>query len=370
MDPGERHAPRPRHRRPVTVLVTVLGTVLMIGSVAACSVSDPGPLVPDPGPSAEEAARTSAEVFFDRYVDTSGRVILHDQGGDTVSEGQAYALLLAVALRDRERFQRVWTWTKDNLQRDDGLFSWLWKNDRVADDQPATDADLDTARALLLAGQQFDAPQLTKQGERVGRGILKHETAVINGRRVLLPGPWADQAPPVMINVSYVSPAATQQLYEATGDRRWRDLEEGSRAMIATLNQAELPPDWAVLQSDGMLQPSRGGPSGAIGFGWDAVRTPIRHAESCVEEDRDFAGRMAAQLDSHEADVLTQPIGWVARAASYAAADRPDDAARALAKVTDLRKDVQTYYGDAWDALGRYLLLDDRLGGCPPDVGD
>jgi endo-1,4-beta-D-glucanase Y len=65
-----------------------------------------------------------AERFLDRYVEDDGRVVRHDQGGDTVSEGQAYALLLAVAADDEERFARVWRWTDANLRRHDGLLAW------------------------------------------------------------------------------------------------------------------------------------------------------------------------------------------------------------------------------------------------------
>src|SRR3954469_17661364 len=77
--------------------------------------------------------------FLDRFVAGDGRVVRHDEGGDTVSEGQGYAMLLAVRDGDEARFNRVWRWTKTNLQRDDGLFSWRWQNGQVADESPAAD---------------------------------------------------------------------------------------------------------------------------------------------------------------------------------------------------------------------------------------
>ena len=64
---------------------------------------------------------TTSGGFLDRYVDGDGRVVRHDQGGDTVSEGQAYAMLLSVAADDRSRFDRVWGWTRAHLRRSDGL---------------------------------------------------------------------------------------------------------------------------------------------------------------------------------------------------------------------------------------------------------
>jgi endoglucanase len=349
-------------------VATATAMAVTMGCLAACGIPGDTPsMSPGAGPSPEKLAEQSAQDFFDKYVERTGRVVRRDQGGDTVSEGQAYGLLLAVALGDQQRFDRVWTWTKNHLQRDDGLFSWRWRNGAVADEQPAADADLDIARALVLAGKEFDSPKLGKYAARVAKSILREETAVVHGQRVLLPGPWADQAAPLMVNVSYVSPVATQLLAKATGDRRWQSLEAGSRAVVEKASREGLPPDWAILQPDGSLEPSSQGPGGKPGFGWDAVRVPIRHAESCVEEDRTLAGNLASRLESDDSDVLKHPVGWVARAASYAAADRPRDATRALATADDLGKDSPTYYGDAWDALGRYLLIDDRLGGCPPE---
>jgi endoglucanase len=45
------------------------------------------------------------------YVRPDGRVARPDQGDDTVSEGQAYGLLLAEANGDDATFRRIWGWT-------------------------------------------------------------------------------------------------------------------------------------------------------------------------------------------------------------------------------------------------------------------
>ncbi len=49
------------------------------------------------------AARAAAADFLDRYVDEDGWVVRHDQGGDTVSEGQSYATGAAGRPRERDR---------------------------------------------------------------------------------------------------------------------------------------------------------------------------------------------------------------------------------------------------------------------------
>ncbi len=305
---------------------------------------------------AEDAADESARHFLDRYVDDTGRVVRHDQGDDTVSEGQAYGLLLAVAVDDRELFELIWRWTHDTLQRRDKLFSWHWDSG-VTDPQSASDADLDTARALVLAAHTFDDARLSREGVEVGKSVLDRSTAVVSGHRILLPGPWAKKDPQFRFNASYVSPVATQQLYEASSDRRWRELERGSRWLVRRLSAGGAPPDWAEVGRDGSVRPDR------PGSGWDADRVPIRHAESCVAADRRLAASLSTRLDQVGS---RRALSWMAEAAARAAAGEHDASMRAMSKATDIRKEHPTYYGDAWEALGRFMLLDDRLGGCPP----
>jgi endoglucanase len=58
---------------------------------------------PASGDGPEPAA---AKRFLTRYVTADGQVVRRDQGGDTVSEGQAYAMLLTATSGDRDRFRR------------------------------------------------------------------------------------------------------------------------------------------------------------------------------------------------------------------------------------------------------------------------
>ncbi len=68
-----------------------------------------------------------------------------DDGNDGIShsEGQAYGLLLAQALGDRDAFRRIEGWTQSKLAiRPDGLMAWKWQADGVADLRNATDGDI------------------------------------------------------------------------------------------------------------------------------------------------------------------------------------------------------------------------------------
>lgn len=312
-----------------------------------------------------------AERFFHSYVDRSGRVVRHDQGGDTVSEGQAYGMLLAVALGDRARFDAVWTWTRENLQREDGLLSWKWANGKVVDSEPATDADLDAARALVMAGRHFGDAALTEEGKRMGSAILDHETAEIGGELVLLPGPWA--ARDRFFNPSYVSPCSYQDLEEATGDPRWGRLAESSHRLVgATLASGGLPPDWARLDDRAAVTPTGppDAPDRAPQYGADAARLGFRLAEDCGGRGPELSARLwrqleqldgqgaalAYSLDGKRMTADEHPVGLVGAAAAARAAGAADQSARLLDRAATLARRHPTYYGAAWVALGEALL--------------
>ena len=125
--------PRQQRRWP-----RIMGTIAL--TLAAVLALLPRVLNP-PQPNIEDLARAAAHRFLDRYMEPDGRVVRRDQGGDTVSEGQAYAMLLALAIGDLRRFDQAWRWAKTHLQRKDGLLSWRWQEGRIQDPNSASDVD-------------------------------------------------------------------------------------------------------------------------------------------------------------------------------------------------------------------------------------
>ncbi|GMA32336.1 glycosyl hydrolase family 8 [Litorihabitans aurantiacus] len=225
------------------VLVAAAATAGLVLTLGACSPQE-GP-TPSPETGTQDAsapdtqARTpqqAGEAFLDDYVDPDGRVVRRDQGDDTVSEAQAYGMLVAVGVDDAERFASIWEWTQENLQRPDGLLSWQWDDGEVTDDQPAADADLDAARALALAAERFDEPGYATDAQDLGAAVLDLETAPTALGLVLLAGPWAD-VDPYQINPSYPTPVATRLLAELDGDPRWAELDAGNRAVTRALTE-------------------------------------------------------------------------------------------------------------------------------------
>jgi endoglucanase len=344
------------------VAATLLAAALMIGG---CGGEGDQAAAVDP--------HAAAEAFLERYLDADGRVVRHDQGGDTVSEGQAYALLVAALDGDEARFDRTWAWTRSHLQRRDGLLAWHWQDGRVVDAQPAADADLDAARALAVAARRFHRPALRAQARRMARAIRREET---HGGR-LVAGPWARG--PGVVNPSYASPVAEATLARLDDARAWKRLRESGIATAAALTAgAQLPPDWAVVASVPDAGTDRTtaratGPPGDRGaapvYGYDAVRVPIRLAEACDPRARRIAARLWPLLrrgdpailprtrDSHGAPGATRSaVALVGAAAAAHAAG--DDAARdrLLAAAQALDAEQPTYYGSAWLALGSRLL--------------
>jgi endo-1,4-beta-D-glucanase Y len=344
---------------------------LLAAAVVAAATAAVAVLTADGRETAEGRARKAAAAFLDRYVEPDGRVVRRDQGGDTVSEGQAYALLLAASVGDERRFARVWRWTREHLQRPDGLLAWRWAGGRVADPQPATDADLDTARALLVAARRFGEPSYRAAAARIGRGLLRSATTTAADKLVLTAGPWARAD--AVINPSYASPRTFAALHAATGDGRWRRIAASSRRLLQRLTERppHLPPDWARVEPWGVVATGAPSTDETARYGYDALRTPVRLAESCVAGDHRIAARMWPALRQapgravRSLDGTPQPGEHpAALVAAAAAAGDPSTRDELLERAVALDDARPTYYGAAWHALARVMLTTRRLGGC------
>jgi endoglucanase len=389
-DPPELVRPTPPRAWPKPLAATVLAAAVLVptalGLLGAKGLAS--------HPTLSQQAHSAADAFFSRYVKPDGRVARTDQGGDTVSEGQAYAMLLAVALDDKPRFDRVWGWTRENLQRSDGLLAYHWENGHVDSTESATDADLDAARALVLAGKRFGSEDYKTAGVRVGEAVLRIETSEVSGLPVIVAGPWARSGTPV-VNPSYFSPRAYADLASARADARWDDVAGTSRAIETALTDAgqKLPPDWSrvdaitasgggeasadasALASPGIPGPYSTSSSGPVSS-FDALRLAIRSAESCVPADRRIAASLWPLYRRHPGKAMYAldgtPVGGQSHAASYVAAAAAAKAAGDREAVQQLLDQAQqwdsehpTYYGSAWVALGRVMLTSAALGSCP-----
>ncbi len=215
-----------------------------------------------------------------------GRVVRPKDGYDTVSEGQAYAMLRALSADDRHSFDRILRWTEDNLSRKgrtgDHLLSWHYADGKVVDVNSAADADVDYALALVLASRKWNDASYLFIAEKILNDILDHETLSFNGRRYLLPWPLESVPSRIPQNLSYYSPAHFRIFYEETSDARWLELVETGYFLLHSIqrsfegkNGSGLLPDWCEVGADGDITAL---PGRSDLYAWEAVRIPLRLA--------------------------------------------------------------------------------------------
>ena len=359
-------------KRPLAVAASIGAVLAIAGGLVGVAIARSGSSEPGAAPSVTEPeAAEATAAFLSAYVSPEGRVVRHDQNGDTVSEGQGYAMLLAVKANDSTRFDSIWTWTRDQLQRDDGLVSWRWVDGRVTDANSATDADLDIARALMLAADKFGRASYADEGRRIANAVLDLETVEVAQRRVLVAGPWATTDR--VINPSYLARCDFDEFAQATSDERWTQVRITSYELLGTLVHEALPPDWAIVDGTGRIHPvaSPEDRQGPARYGLDAARIPAQL--SVCDDGRPLVATMWPRLQALERDGAAiiystdgrrlddneHPLGLVASAlAANASHDRPEtqrrmDAAKRLEQLHP------TYYGSAWLALGMQMLAGD-----------
>jgi endoglucanase len=350
-----------RHALPAVVLAMCLTT-------SGCASS-----------AAPHATTTDADRFLARYVTDDGRVIRHDQGGDIVSEGQAYGMLIAEVAGRGTLAHSIWTWTEQHLQRDDGLLAYhATGSGHVLDSNPAADADVLAAYALLRY-QGDDADRLHQAGKRIAGAVLDGEIVDDAGAPVLVAGTWARDTSPPTVNPSYLMPSVLSALGTLTGDDRWAQLASTAVRLVGQLTSggSTLPTDWAHL-AGGKLVPAAS-PDGSTQpqYGLDAARLPLWFGTACSSDARRLAASWwthGLAQDDRAAALALSPSGvpmnrahnalplMAGAAAAHAAGD--DAAERALRGRAEAQGHaVPTYYGDAWLALGA-ALLDGALDPC------
>ncbi len=65
----------------------------------------------------DQVLAASWNYYKSHYVQPDGRVSRPDNGNDTVSEGQAYALLRSVWSGDQATFERCYGWAEENYRK-------------------------------------------------------------------------------------------------------------------------------------------------------------------------------------------------------------------------------------------------------------
>ena len=221
--------------------------------------------------------------LWDRYVEgfvsADGRVIDRTAGDRTTSEGQAYALFFSLVSNDRALFERVLRWTEQNLAQADlrrSLPAWHWGRRRegawgILDRNPASDADLWLAYALLEAGRAWSERRYVTLGEQVLANAAAREVVSLPGfGPSLLQGPAGFAAAGgFRVNPSYAPPPLLRRFARAGAP--WDGVLASSTRMLRLFAEGAAAPDWALARA-GRLFPD---PVHGRVASYDAIRVPL-----------------------------------------------------------------------------------------------
>lgn len=191
------------------------------------------------------------------FISEDGRVIDYLRGSVTTSEGQAYAMRRALIMGDKPTFDKVYNWTKYNLQRKrDKLFAWLWGPKDlgkpgeveygIIDQNGATDAGTEIAIALILASKVWTQQSYKQDALDIINDIWKNETVVIKGERILTAGINQSQGVIVEVNPSYFMPFSFRIFAEVDPKHDWQKLVDSSYRLTnwcVDHIESGLPPD-------------------------------------------------------------------------------------------------------------------------------
>lgn len=217
--------------------------------------------------------------FKSRFMTSDGRI--QDTGNNNVShtEGQGYAMLMAVLYNDRSGFDSLWRWTQQHLKDpQSGLFYWKYApaaNDPVADKNNASDGDVLIAWALLKAGKKWQNTAYLQASDRIQKAIIAHDVLTFGGHTVMLPGRQGfNKTSYVVLNPSYFLFPAWRDFAARSHLKVWNNLIDSGMDLLSKMRfgQAGLPTDWVALNADGTVAPATAWPPR---FSYDAIRVPL-----------------------------------------------------------------------------------------------
>jgi len=247
------------------------------------------------------------------FTDNQIRVIDHDGGDRTTSEGQAYAMFFALVANDRPRFDGLLHWTELNLADGDlssHLSAWLWgqrqdKSWGVRDANSAADADLWMAYTLLEAGNAWGEQRYTSLGRALAKRIAAEEVAQIPGfGPMLLPGSKGFQhGNSYRLNASYVPLQLIAALAREFPDGPWKQIEANVPAVVEGSAPHGFVADWADLRAD--KNDDKNFAPSPIGS-YDAVRVYLW--AGMLDPQAQYRGEILKSLSGMKSYLGTHPV--------------------------------------------------------------
>lgn len=199
--------------------------------------------------------------FKDRFIAGDGRVIDYVNNKISSSEGQSYAMIMAVEMNDHSTFDLVWNWTVHNLQvrGRDSLMAWKWGERAtgewdVIDHNNAADGDTFIALALLKAAEQWGRDDYKAEALAIMDDIREKLVVEKWGKLFLLPGYYGFiREDSFILNPSYLLLSAYKQFARHSHNDFWNRLYNDSLSVIENsfFGRYNLPADWLVKDKEG-----------------------------------------------------------------------------------------------------------------------
>ena len=226
--------------RIVGILLVFLAILLFLFVVYKNSLKDKIPVM--------FSSRSMLEALWNNYKQnywefSTGRTLDKQHENNTTSEGQSYTMLRAVWMDDRETFDKAWEWTKENIQRPDMIFSWLYGRRRDGSygilsesggQNSASDADSDIALALIFASSRWQEKTYLDEARKILDSIWENEVVIIGGIPILASNNIEKNSDSgnVIVNPSYFSPYAYRIFSQVDELHDWNALISSSYDLI------------------------------------------------------------------------------------------------------------------------------------------
>ena len=245
----------------------------------------------------------------------AGRVI-DDVNRISHSEGQGYAMLIAVRAGDRAGFDEIWQWTRRELYIDvSGLAAWKWDErsfPNVADRNNASDGDILIAWALIEAAEKWRRSDYKDAARGIVTALGRANTTSSGAGPALIPGRVGfapeDHPDGQVLNLSYLVFPAFERFKTLQPETDWDQIQATGLKLLreGRFGPLRLPADWIAIGS-GSPSPAKAFPAK---FSYNAIRIPLYLVwAKIVQPDllRPFAGLWNEQLDlgPFEVDLAT-----------------------------------------------------------------
>jgi endoglucanase len=260
------------------------------------------------------------DAYSAAFIDSQGRVIDHQRGSLTTSEGQSYAMFFALVANDRARFDQLLDWTRNNLAEGDltaHLPGWEWGKApdgqwKLLDSHSAADSDLWICFDLAEAGRLWHQPRYTALAHIMAERISSSEVANLPGfGPMVLPGdagfhPSHDLW---VLNPSYVPLPVIQRLAVLNPSGPWAAIAHRLPAFLRRSSPNGFAMNWVSYSPTGGFLPAgqpgpKGQPITEPEGSYDAIRVYLWAGLSSPASPESRAalaavGGMSSWLDSH-----------------------------------------------------------------------